>query len=181
MKTIRLSLCFLLLSLSIGCKTSGPSKHETEKAYAIHAVFVEVPSTLLDKLNLLWMLDSSKTIKAAEYGDVMEKLCSSSQARTTEFPVVYVNSEERKIINKQRPVKYPTEYTEDGKPTDYETRGVGRRIEIDLKSVTNGMATFSYHIEDVDEPVWTSNPMGSHLERLSNRFSACVPCFLHQI
>lgn len=59
-------------------------------------------------------------------------------------------------MDNQKPVEYSTAYTQDGKPTDYKTHGVGRLIEIDLKSVTNGIAQFSYHIEDVDEPTWTS-------------------------
>ena len=114
------------------------------------------------------MLDSSKTVTAAAPEDPMEKLCSSPQVRITEFPVVYVNAGERKKINKQRPVKYPTAYTQDGKPTDYETRGVGRFIEIDLKSVSNGMATLSYHIEDVDDPVWISKQTGISSQKIGS-------------
>lgn len=106
------------------------------------------------------MLDSTRVVAATEYEDAMEKLFSFPQARTTEFPVVYVNAGERKKIDMQSPVKYPTAYDKDGQPTDYATSGVGRLIEIDLKSVTNGMAKFSYHIEDVDDPVWTSFKLG---------------------
>jgi len=158
---IRLSLCFLLLSLSIGCKTPRPSRHETEKAYAVHAVFIDAPSMLLEELNLSWILDSSKTVTTNTFEDSIQKLCSSPQARITEFPVVYVNAGERKKIDKQRPVKYPIEYTQDGKPADYETRGVGQLIEIDLKSVTNDTIQFSYHVEEVADPIWTSHNIGS--------------------
>jgi hypothetical protein len=147
-----------LLSLSIGCKTFGPRRHETEKAYAVRVILVDVPATLLDELNLSWMFGKAGTRPTtAEFEYRMEKLFSSPQADITKFPVVYVNAGERKKIDKQKPVKYPTTYTWDGKPTVYETRGVGRLIEIDLKSVTDGWATCTYYIEDIDVTGYTSH------------------------
>jgi hypothetical protein len=158
MNMMRLFLLFLLLSLSIGCKTFGPSRHETEKAYAVRVILVDVPATLLDELNLSWMFGKAGTRPTtAEFEYRMAKLFSSPQADITKFPVVYVNAGERKKIDKQKPVKYPTTYTWDGKPTVYETRGVGRFIEIDLKSVTDGWATCKYYIEDIDVTGYTSH------------------------
>ncbi len=156
MKTINLGLCCLLLVCGMGCRTAAPIRPAPDKAYAIRAVFINAPSTLLEELGLAWMRDSSKAASTVEYEEALEKLGASRKARTTEFPVVYIDPGEHAKIDNQSPVKYPTAYTVDGKPANYMTRGVGRLIEIDLKTVTNGIAQLACHIEDVDEPVWTS-------------------------
>lgn len=148
------TLC--LLALGMGCKTPGSSGVEAGKAYAVHAVFIDVSTAQLKDMNLLWLIEPSRTANAAGSENSIEKLRASRQAKTTEFPMVYLNTGERRKIDSQKPVKYSTAHTMDGKPTGYTTRGVGRLIEIDLKSVTNDIAKLSCHIEDVDDPTWKS-------------------------
>jgi hypothetical protein len=153
MKLMRPFACLLLLSLSIGCRTSEPNETTPQKDYAVRAVFIEAPDALCLKLIGVTTSRSAATVAEATTGTIQD-LLSSPQARTTEFPIVNINEGERVRIDKQRPLKYPTAYAQDGNPTNYATHGVGRLIEVNLKSVTNAMAHISYHIEDVAEPVW---------------------------
>jgi hypothetical protein len=132
----------------------------------VRAVIVDAPEALCRELKITGMLGSATPksgvpLAPSDLGDPMQKLLSSHQARTTEFPIMDINVGERVKIDKQKPLKYPTAFTQDGKPTDYKTRRIGRLIEIDLKSVTNGMADFSYRIEDVADPEWTSYKTGA--------------------
>jgi len=140
---------------------SDSNKAILRKNYAVHAVIIEAPETLLDELNIAWLLDSSGIRIVSNDSGAIPKLMSSPQARTTEFPIVPVNVGEQVRIDRQKPVKYPAAYGNDGIPMKYETRSVGRLIEIKLNSMTNGMADISYHMEDVAEPIWREIGIGN--------------------
>jgi len=142
-----------------------------QKAYAVRAIFVEIPEIQLQKLNISWMPkptspDSNTSFTVVDSGSVMDQICSSPQVRLTEFPVVHVNAGEREIIDNRRPVKYPATFDTDGTPTEYATTGVGRLIEVNLKSVTNNIVQFSYHIEDVGDPVWIPRKLGNSSRKI---------------
>jgi hypothetical protein len=160
MKYAQLSTWFLLL-LTAGCTTPMHLYQYSDKAYAVHAVFLEIPAAQLEELGYPWILDSSKLVSQIESDDIMATLCSARRTRINRFPVVYLNEGEQEKIDEQHPVKYATAYDEHGRPTDYDTRGVGRMIEASLVSVSNGIAQFSCHIEDIGNPSWMTYEIGT--------------------
>jgi len=165
MKYLRLTMCLLLVMMA-GCITQKYSSHNANKDYAVHAVFLEIPETQLNELNLSWMLESSKLVSQTEYDDIVAGLCSSRHTRATHFPVVYLNDGDKERIDEQHAVKYATAYDDNGRPTDYDTRGVGRLIEASLGPISNGMVQLSYHIEDIGNPSWVTYEIGASSRRI---------------
>jgi len=165
MNSVGLSKC-LLFVLIAGCTTHNHLSHNADKTYAVHAVFLEIPAAQLNELNLSWMLNSSKLVSQIESDDIMAGLCSSRHTRATHFPVVYLNDGEREKIDEQCPVRYATAYDDNGRPTDYDTRGVGRMIEAGLESISNGMVQLSYQIEDIGNPSWVTYDIGTPARRI---------------
>jgi hypothetical protein len=155
MKTMCMYLCVAVLSCGIGCRTSESSRQEPLKAYAVQAVFIEGPETMLQATIDAWTLVSSPRAGWKPVSeDVMNKLRSTPHTRIADFPILYVDAGERAMVNEQKLVRFASAYDTNGTPTEYSTQGVGRLIDVDLKSVTNGMARFSYRIEDVGKPTW---------------------------
>jgi hypothetical protein len=150
----RLSLCILLLLSGISGRATAQNVEESTKAYVAHATLIDCPTAWGKKLIPSWTINGSNVITATLSDADMEKLCSSPQVLISGFPVIYLNAGERAKIDQQKPCTYPSTYSANGRPTIFATRGVGRLIEIDLKAVTNGMAMFAYHFEDVASAAW---------------------------
>jgi hypothetical protein len=163
---VRILIGLLLFLLVNGCTTQNKLRCDADKAYVVRAVFVEMSESQLKELGLTWILNESKFIAATDSSDVMEKLFSTRQSRATQFPLVYLNVGELNKVDEQHPVKFATAYNEEGRPIDYDTRGVGRMIEIGLISISNGMAQISYQIEDTDNPSWITYEIGKAAKKV---------------
>ena len=145
MKLRHLSLCLIVIAISNGCKSSALTSRVHQGEYEIRGVFVEAPYQVYKTMNI-----TSVAIESSSF----EKLRSSPRVKLTKLPVVYIDVGEKRKIDNQKPMRYPTAHDEEGTPTDYATRGVGEMMEVELKSVTNDIASCFFDIQQVDGPIW---------------------------
>ncbi len=140
--------------LVIGHSTMGMANEPQPERYIVQAFMAEISEAQMNALNLQWHIDSSRMMARLDVDNLVSLLESDNQNAVSTFPLLHIDVGERRSIDLQTPVSFPVSYNEQGEATEYESRGVGKLIDIHLKYVTNGMVRLAYVIEDVKEPTW---------------------------
>ncbi len=95
-------------------------------------------------------------------------LPTNAGIRIVTFPRLVLALGEEKQASRQHSVRYPSDFDlKTGKPTRFETRGVGLKVTARINSTSNSRLNVSLAVEDVNEPEWKLQELGHGLPAVS--------------
>jgi hypothetical protein len=85
-----------------------------------------------------------------------DEMVAFQDSKVTKFPDLELVPGQQGEIDQQNPVKYPSAFDAEGKPVEFNTRGVGMKISATISGVTNSFVSLRYHLENVIGPLSTN-------------------------
>lgn len=149
MRALFVAVCATLLLTSLPC-LYAENTASGDDTYVLHVEQVECDLSHMQMLNVVTGRPPAVIMIAHE------KMVAFQNSEVIKFPDLELVLGQQREIDKQKPVKYPSVFDAEGKPTEFSTRGVGMKISATISEVTNSFVSLRYRFENVIGPLSTN-------------------------